>query len=355
MGDIAGQKIKLQSKGVKIPWELEEVLRKKFVGAESDYLSFFMDDVPVGMLNGFYTDASPFEIRELDGGGYGIFEGDELYTRVSFMPRPRFYLKKTSSGIEMARMCKLVAPGFSIIYTSRGCVYWGEKQCKFCVLGYIDTEEEKDPEDIAEVVDAGVKERAIKTHVALTCGALPRDKDSQLMAEATKAIKGRVDIPVSVNVEPPRDLDSINKIKDAGADSVYINLEVYDEAKRREILPGKSGFGIEYYDGVFERCVEVFDDQVASVMLAGLESDESYLDGVEHLACLGVIPVVVPFYPTAHSKLNGMSPPSADRMMMLYSEAADIIGEYGLDPFAVKAGFLRGGTIFALKEVMTDI
>ncbi len=354
MGDIARQKIKLQSKGVKIPWELEEELRKKFVGAESDYLSFFMEGVPVGMLNGFYTDSSPFEIREVDD-GYGIFENTDLYSEISFMPKPDFSYQETSTGTQMDKMCKIVIPGFAIIYMNRGCVYWGEKQCKFCVVGYIDTKEEKEPMEVAEVVEAGVEEGAIKSHVALTSGALPKDRDSELMADATRAIKGRVDIPISVNVEPPRDLDSINKIREAGADSVYINLEVYDESKRKEILPGKSGFGIEYYDSVFERCVEVFDDQVASVLLAGLESDESYLDGVEHLACLGVIPVVVPFYPTAHSKLNGMRPPSADRMMMLYSEAADIIGEYGLDPFAVKAGFLRGGTIFALKEVMTDI
>ncbi len=355
MGKIADRKIQIQSKGVKISWELEEKLRAEYAGAESDYLSFFMDDIPVGMLNGFYTDASPFEIREL-GAGYGIFDNDELYVEIRFMPRPDFFNEKTSSGSKMEKMCKLVAPGFPIIYLNRGCVYWGKKQCRFCVVGYIDTKEEKDPEEVAEVVEAGVNEGAIKSHVALTCGALPRDKDSELMAGATKAIKRRVDIPVSVNVEPPRDLSSIDVLAEAGADSIYVNLEVYDAKARREILPGKSGFKVDYYDAVFEKCLEVFEEnQVASVMLAGLEGDESYLEGVEHLAHLGVVPVVIPFYPTSLSKLNDMQPPSAERMTNLYLKAVEIIQEYGLNPFETKAGFLKGGTIFALKEVMRGI
>jgi radical SAM protein (TIGR04043 family) len=357
MGSIAEKKIMLQSKGIRMTWELEEELRRKYVGAESDYLSFFMgrEMIPVGLLNGLYTDDSPFEIREtIDG--YAVFHNREHYADVNFMPRPTFFDSTTSTGISMAKMCKLVAPGFSIIYVSRGCVFWGEKQCKFCVVGYIDTKEEKEPFEVAEVVEAGVKEGTINSHVALTSGALPGDRDSELMAGAAKAIKERVNIPISVNVEPPRDLDSIDKMREAGADSIYINLEVYDIARRREIMPGKSGFGIKYYDGAFERCLDVFEEnQVASVMMAGLESDDTYLEGIEHLACLGVVPVVVPFYPAAHSKLNGMRPPSEDKMMRLYLEASDIIEEYGLDPFAAKAGFLKGGAIFALKEVMMDL
>ncbi|MEE9594920.1 MAG: radical SAM protein [Candidatus Hydrothermarchaeales archaeon] len=356
MGVVAEKKMMLQSKGVRMTWELEKDLAKKFAGAESDYLSFFMDSTktPVGVLNGLYTDGSPFEVKEVED-GYAIFEDEELFADITFIERPSFFDSTTSSGVKMGKMCKLVAPGFPIIYMSKGCVYWGEKQCKFCVVGYIDTKDEKEPMETAEVVDAGVREGAIKSHVALTSGALARDRGSDLMASAAKAIKEKVEIPISANVEPPRDLDSIDKLKEAGADSIYINLEVYDEAKRRDIMPGKSGFGIDYYDGAFERCLEVFEEnQVASVMLAGLESDTTCLEGVEHLACLGVVPVVIPFYPTAHSKLNGMCPPSVDRMRKLYTEAADIIREYGLNPFATKAGFIKGGAIFALKEVMKD-
>lgn len=350
---IAEKKIELQSRGVRIDWKLEKRLSEKFAGAKSDYLSFFIDDTPVAMLNGFYTDRSPYEIKETDG-KYAIFENGKLYSEIGFMPRPKFFDRETSDGVAMSKLCTLVAPGFSIIYLNRGCVYWGAKSCKFCVVGYIDTAEKKTPEQVAEVVEVGVREGAIKTHVALTCGALPKDRGSALLVEATKAIKETVDIPISVNGEPPRDLSWIDKMSEA--DSIYINLEVFDSETRKEILPGKSEFEVGYYDKVYKRCLDVFgEEQVGSVLLAGLETDETYLEGVEHLASMGVIPVVIPFYPTALSKLSDRLPPSAERMENIYLSSIEIIEEYGLDPFKAKAGFMRGGALSALKEVMRDV
>lgn len=348
---IAEKKMELQSRGVKINWPMDEKLVRDFPTATSDYLSFLIGDVPVAMLNGYYTDSSPYEIKEMDG-GYGIFRADEPFTGIEFLPRPKFFDRRTSDGVKMERLCKLVAPGFLIVYLSTGCVYWGEKQCKFCVTGYIDTIKNKKPQQVAEMVEAGEKE--IKTHVALTCGALPRDRGSRLLAETSRAIKERVGVPVSVNSEPPVDLNWIDEM--GSADSIYINLEVFDEEARREILPGKSEFGIEYYDKVFRRCLEVFgENQVASVLLAGLEEDNTYLRGIEHLASMGVIPVVIPFYPTSLSKLSDKLPPSAEQMKNIYLSSIEIIKEYGLSPFKTKAGFMRGGALSALKEVMKGV
>ncbi|RMF89887.1 MAG: hypothetical protein D6733_05275, partial [Methanobacteriota archaeon] len=287
-------------------------------------------------------------------GGFAIYREGEPYQDITFLKRPAFFDRETSRGTVMSRLCKMVAPGFPIIYMNRGCMYWGPAQCRFCVVGYIDTEAKKDPVEVAEAVAAGVEEGAIKTHVALTSGALPEDEGLRLLGEAARAIKNQVDIPVSVNAEPPRSMEHIRWLSEA--DSVYFNVEVYDGRRRREILPGKSEFTIDYYDRVFGECHEYFDEnQVASVLLAGLEDDSTYLQGIEHLASLGVVPVPVPFYPTFHSRLEGTDPPSASRMKTLYERSAEIIRGHGLDPFKTRAGFMRGGAIFALKEVMRDV
>jgi len=347
------KKILIQSKGLRIPWEIEKELNEKFTGVESDYPSFFIGDTPVALLNGFYSESSPFEIGRYKE-GYGIFKEGELFTEVSFLPKKPFLERRTSKGTEMKNIVKMVTPGFPIIYLNTGCMYWGEKQCKFCVVGHIDTKKIKDPYEVAETVAAGVEEGAIKTHVALTSGALPGDRGLELLAETTSAIKSLVDIPVSVNLEPPDDIEKLSLLEDA--DSIYLNLEVYDEEKRREFLPGKSEFPVEYYYDVFEECFELFDEnQVCSVLLAGLEEDETYLKGVEELACRGVLPVTTPFYPALMSKLSSASPPEAERMERIYRRAAEIINDYGLDPFKTKAGFMRGGAIFALKEVWKEM
>jgi len=350
---LADKKMALQAMGVRIHWRLEEELSKSYVGAESDYMSFFLRDVPVGVLNGFYTDSSPFEVRRY-GRGYAVFRGENPVAEISFLKRPRFFDMRTAKGTRMERLCKLVAPGFPIIYMNRSCMYWGARQCKFCVVGHIDTEERKSPEEVAEAVSAGVEEGAIRTHVALTSGALPEDRGLKLLGEAVDAIKAQATIPVSVNPEPPRRLEHISWL--SGADSVYFNLEVYDRERRREILPGKSEHTLERYDQVFKECFEHFDEnQVGSVLLAGLEEDATYLQGLEHLASHGVLPVPVPFYPTFHSRLEGRRPPDVERMRRIYLAAGEMMRKYGLDPFKTKAGFLRGGAIFALKEVMRGV
>jgi hypothetical protein len=353
LGEIADKKILLQSTGVKIDWELEEKLSQIKVGAVSDYMSFFIDGVPVGLLNGFYTDRSSFELKA-NGRGYAIFKDGEHFHDVTFLDKPLFFDLNTSIGTKMERLCKMVAPGFPIIYMNRGCMYWGPSQCKFCVVGYIDTEAKKDPYEVAEVVSEGVEEGAIKTHVALTAGAFPDDKGIKLLGEATEAIKDLVDIPVSVNAEPPRDLKHIKWL--SNADSVYFNLEVFDPFRRKEILPGKSEFEVNYYDSVFKECFEYFEEnQVASVLLTGLEDKDSYLHGIEHLTAQGVMPVPVPFYPVFHSRLENVDPPDAEMMMDVYVDSGDIMDEFGLDPFKSKAGFMRGGAIFSLKEVLKGI
>lgn len=352
MGALAHKKIALQSRGVRLDWRLEESLSNRYTGAVSDYLSFFMEDVPVGVLNGFYTDRSPFEIKPYKE-GFALFNDGDYYQEITFLDRPAFLDRSTSKGTKMDRLCKMVAPGFPIIYMHRGCRYWGPEQCRFCVVGYIDTASKKDPHEVAEVVAAGVEEGAIKTHVALTSGALPDDEGLRILGKAVEAIKSTVDIPVSVNAEPPRDLTHLNWISEA--DSVYFNLEVFDLEKRRIFLPGKSEYSPEDYARLFQECHEYFDEnQIASVMLAGLEEDTSFVEGIEFLASLNVLPVPVPFYPAFHSKLESMDPPSAERMDYLYQEAVKVIVEHGLDPFETRAGFMRGGAIFALKEVMGD-
>lgn len=349
--EVAEKKMELQSRGVRIDWALEEKLVKDFPTATSDYLSFLMGGVPVAMLNGYYTDSSPYEVKEMNG-GYGVFEGGEPFTKIEFLQRPGFFDKHTSDGVPMEKLCKLVAPGFLIVYLSTGCVYWGEQQCKFCVTGHIDTLRNKKPQQVAEMAKAGADE--IKTHIALTSGALPKDRGSQLLAETSRAIKEMVDVPVSVNGELPKDLNWIDEMGEA--DSIYINLEVFDENSRKEMLPGKCEFRINDYDKAFKRCVDVFgENQIGSVLLAGLEPDGTCLQGVEHLAGKGVIPAIVPFYPTSLSKLNDRTPPSAERMKNIYLNAIDIIRDYGLDPFRTKAGFLKGGALSAMKEVMQNV
>ncbi|MFQ6051141.1 MAG: radical SAM protein [Candidatus Hydrothermarchaeota archaeon] len=353
--NVARKKILLQSKGVRIDFDLENKLKKRFSGVTQDFMSFFMDEIPVGILNGYFTEESPFEIRQI-GNEQFVFKSDELFAKIRFLPRPDFLNKRTSEGIKMEDLCNYVAPGFLIIYLSQRCVYWRvKKQCKFCVTEYEDKLAEKNKEQIVELVEQALKEGSIKTHVNLTTGTLKGpDRGIKPLAEVTNAIKERFDVKVSVNGEPPRDLKYLDLLENA--DSLYINIEIFDEKYRKELMPGKGMIPIEHYVEVFKKSLEIFDEnQVCSTLLAGLQRDEKLLEGAEFLAQLGVLPVVLPFYPRPFTPLENLKPPDAERMEKIYAETSEIIKDYGLDPFKTKAGFMRGGAIFALKEVYESL
>lgn len=85
---------------------------------------------------------------------------------------------------------------------------------------------------------------------------------------------------------------------------------------------------------------------VETLLVAGIEDDESLLAGVEHLAERGICPLIAPFYPAAGSDLEqeGLRSPSAERMKGIYLKAAEILRKYDLTP--------ENMGICALAEVM---
>lgn len=351
---LADIKMELQANGLLVPDRLHAELSMDYI-VQPQYISFMMGDAPVGIMNGPYSAESPFEVGMVDAKTW-ILKDSEPYVEIMFLPWPEFFEKKTSKGTPMSGMCNLVAPGFTICYVNRGCVYWRETyQCRFCIVEKLSSAEVKDPQDVAETMKAGVDEGAIKTHVALTAGAQPGpDRGNKTVGEAADAIKAIVDIPVSANTEPPKDMAYLDVLKNC--DSAYFNLEVFDGVAREKWIPGKGKIPLDVYDQVFKRSLDLFgENQVGSVLLAGLEDDDTLIEGARWLAERGVIPVVEPVYPLQGSLIPDMRPPSSERMKGIYEATVEIMKETGLRPDKTKSGFVKGGALSALKEVRRGI
>jgi radical SAM protein (TIGR04043 family) len=347
---LAEIKMELQAKGLRVPPRLEAELSLEYI-VQPQYISFMMGEVPVGIMNGPYSEGSPFEVGLVEGETWILKDG-KPYVEIRFLRWPDFFDKETSRGTPMSGICSLVAPGFTICYVHRGCVYWRETyQCRFCIVERLSSKMVKDPRDIAETMRAGVEEGAIKTHVALTSGAQPgRDRGNRVVGEAADAIKEMVSIPISANTEPPKDISCLKALENC--DSAYFNLEVFDRRARQEWTPGKGKIPLDVYQETFKHSLDILgENQVGSVLLAGLEDDRGLLEGVRWLAEQGVIPVVEPVYPLQGSLIPHMKPPSAARMKALYEATIEIVDEHGLRPDKTKAGFVRGGALSAMKEV----
>lgn len=304
-------------------------------------------------LQGKFTEKSPFSLVQQDGKWF-IHRNDEICVDVRFVQTPAFYEKTTSDGTLMRKVAVLHGMDCLASTVYSRCVHWSSgMQCRFCGIELSQGQPLllKKPQQLAEVAEEAFKEGAAK-HATLTIGTPPeQDKGASLLAAAASEIRERVNLPIHVQLEPPRNRKSLQLLSYSGVDTVGIHIESFDDYVRTEVCPVKTQ--AEEYFKAWRESVELFGEgQVSSFIIAGLgESDESILLGAENLARIGVIPYVLPLRPMEGTVFERVSPPTPNRMVKLYRKVAETLHSYGLDPMKNKAGCVRCGACAALQEV----
>ncbi|KPV61763.1 MAG: biotin synthase [Candidatus Bathyarchaeota archaeon BA2] len=295
------------------------------------------------------------------GDEWGLLKGDNLEAEVELVPYPRFYSQKTSDGVPMWKVALLHGKDCLATTVYQKCVYWDTgKKCKFCgielSLNADKTIAIKKPKQFCEVVEAAVEE-GVCGHITLTTGTTAsRDRGAKLLAEVVGEVKAYKEIPVHVQLEPPKNSRYLELLAENGADTIGIHVESFDQRVLKEVCPGKVKTEIEKYFEAWRHSVELFGEgQVSSFIIAGLgEDDESILKGSEELARIGVIPYLVPLRPIIGTEFENRWPPSPLRMIRLYEGIANILIRYGLDPRKSKAGCVRCGGCSALSEAFAQ-
>jgi len=288
-----------------------------------------------------------------------LLKGDNVEATVELVPHPSFYSKKTFDGIPMWKVALLHGKNCLATTVYQKCAYWNAgKKCKFCGIELSlkagKTTAVKKPNQFREVVEAAVEE-GVCNHVTLTTGTTAaRDRGAKLLAKVVREVKAYKEIPVHVQVEPPKDSRYLELLAEAGADTIGIHVESFDQKVLREVCPGKVETDIEQYFEAWRHSVRLFGEgQVSSFIIAGLgEDDESILKGSEELARIGVIPYLVPLRPIIGTEFEDKWPPSPSRMISLYKSVADILNRYGLDPRKSEAGCVRCGGCSAISEAV---
>jgi radical SAM protein (TIGR04043 family) len=365
---LARKKAELQSRGVQVAPELLGELETKFnaPAIRTGRMVLCLDTpkrngelTPVFIVNGKRASKSPLHLVSNGSENYEIWVGDEKYTNVSLLPRPSFYEKITGSGGPMFKLAVIVGPGHIRSVVNQNCFYHHlGKPCKFCaVQHWWDANIEKTPSDIADTIEAAVKEGLVK-HVSLTTATLDtEDKGLESLVEIARLIQARVEVPVMLEFEPISDYSLLaallKEAKLAGVTTASCNIECFDEKLRPEVMPMKGRIPVAAYIKTWEKCLEIFGkNEVFTVVVVGIgENDASILSGVEMAASSGVMTFLVPHSPAIGAAYEDMEAPGADRMLSLYERAVAIYKKYGLDLCASRAGCVRGGGFSAIKEV----
>ena len=303
---------------------------------------------------------SDLVLKENRNGYFEIYDGTNKknFGRLKLVPNPQFYSPefKTSDGIEMKKIALVHGTDCLSSTIYQKCKYWAcGEACAFCGIEFSLQNEatilEKNAKQMSEVITAAKKENRCN-HMTLTSGTdKDDDKGANRYIEFLMEVKNNhPDIPIHVQIEALENLVYIDKLKEAGADTIGIHLEVLDETLRSKITPGKFHMTYELYEKNWKRAIDIFGkNQVSSYILTGFgESNNDFIKRVEKIVSIGVIPYITPVRSIAGKK----SLPFTDfkELLEIYMKSAELMKDYGVNPLESLAGCVRCGDCSAISE-----
>jgi radical SAM protein (TIGR04043 family) len=310
------------------------------------------------------TQKTNFVIKESNNGYFEIYDMKNKveHSRLKLVQNPRYYNPEyiTSDGIPMKKIA--LVHGIDCLSSTiyQRCVYHGcGEGCKFCGIELSlesgATIEEKNSVQMSEVI-AAAKEEGRCNHMTLTSGTdETTDKGAKRYIELLKGIKENYPkLPLHVQIEALDDMSYIDELKNAGAATIGIHLEVLDQNIRNTITPGKSRIRYDLFKKNWEHALEVFGkNQVSSYLLTGFgESPDDFIQGAERVISIGVIPYITPV--RSIPGVKDLPSSNTSSMIEIYTKAAKLMKEYGVNPLKSKAGCVRCGGCSAIKEAFID-
>lgn len=259
---------------------------------------------------------------------------DKDICEVKWIKQPKFYSKKTSSDVNMVKIGQIGGEDCLFFCYQNYCSHFSNnKQCLFCNLvatakTYDSVIKKKDVVSIGEVAASAWSEGMVN-HILLTGGCFSNEKEVELVSDIIASIKkhtGMDRIPGTILPSPAKG-DNIKRYYDSGINAIGYSMEIFDESLYKAICPGKSQNTThrEFLDSI-EKAVSIFGEgNVYGVLVMGLETKETFLEGIKTLTRLGANVVPFVWSPNPGSKLAGHRAPSPEWYIDTIREAAEII------------------------------
>ncbi len=283
---------------------------------------------------------------------------NETVMKLKLVPNPHYYDPTfvTSDGIPMKKIALVHGVDCLASTIYQKCVYWAcGEACKFCGLELSLNDDstilEKSASQMNEVIKVA-KEEGRCSHMTLTSGTDKNpDKGANRYVEMLKGIKKEnPSLPLHVQIEPVDNLSYIDELKQAGADTIGIHIEILDEEIRKEITPGKSHLSKKLFEKNWSYALDVFGkSQVETFVLTGFgESVEKITGEIEKIVSLGVIPFITPVRSVPGRKDLPRS--NIDDLKKIYIKAAEFMKSMDVNPLEHKAGCVKCGGCSAITE-----
>lgn len=314
----------------------------------------------IGILQPFLY-KSPFEFKRIDEKGWILKNGEKICRATVF--EPKWHSTKIGEIIRLHGKSSLA------LALTNFCNFKSQNVgCKFCIIDLGKERVTQKPEEVANAIREIEKNAELREFIDfdgrkgvvepldinINSGTLKENELVKLYSETAREIRKISDLPIGIEITPI-EKNSMIELRDAGIDSIYINIEVFSDYARSKIIPGKNGqFPRDMYLKALENAIDVFgENQTASWILIGLEETEDTIKGVEALAEVGAIPLPRAFRPLFHSELENNPPPNPEEAKRIYESWYKIIKRYNLDPLKTTAGCAKCGSCFPIKELLS--
>jgi len=289
--------------------------------------------------------SSPYQVRMIDGERF-LFKNEENVSKISFLPRPKVWGKKTSDGTLVKKIINFYGYDCINLNIYSGCEFWDiGAPCKFCSVSptqktFKEACVEKNITQVREAFKLAFKMED-EINFVLTTGGSRLDGNQEVINQINvlnviKEIVPWKKIRGNTALMPPKDLSLIEKLYGTGIEHPSFNLEVWGKKNFQNICPGKEKYkGYDHIMDSYKEAVRIFGEgKMWCNFVAGINTIDELKEGFTKMAKMGVIPGANVFHADVGAVLGTkLKSPSSEYIIDLYQHAADLYHSYGYKPF----------------------
>lgn len=238
--------------------------------------------------------------------------------------------KTTSSGISYSRICFWATDRLRIHHNLTCCLKNAEKGCKFCEIP--PSKQLLPFQEILDTIDFYINNANEFRHFMIGGGSEPRDIEWQSIIAITKHIRQKSSKPIYLMSLPPKDLSVLEQYYQNGITEIGFNIELFDAENAIKYMPGKGEIEREDYFEALEKATQYWgtNGKVRSLIILGLEKEDTLLKGIQRLCSIGVMPILSVFRPISGTAMENFVPPSNHYLRDIYHAGTKICTKYGL-------------------------
>jgi len=272
---------------------------------------------------------SPFRINYIDS-QLVLYYGNRFVCNISICSQKEYCNQYTKNGINFQHI-SFIATDRLRIHHSPNCLFQSQKEgCKFCDVAGDSISFSQD--DIKEVIDWHLYNSNFD-HILIGGASGNYPNEYIRILDIVKYIRKKSTKSIYIMTLPPDDSSILSQYYVAGVNEVAFNIEIYNRSIAKEIMPGKGKIPLSVYQDALLTSVKLWGKtgKVRSLLIYGLESDSTFLEGIEWLASNGIQPIISPFRALGETVYANTVPPSTQKLIRIYKKAAAICHQYNLN------------------------